>query len=292
MRPRIATAALTVTVLTALFAGCTPASPTDPADPTRSAVSTQVEPAFKVAATAPAPTPVPVPPASTADRSLLPVVDPFAVTPWALDGASDPPAEQLAHIGPNGAITYAAPGGEPLGLILSQTLSDVSVAPVYAVAHGGAWLRVGLTSRRNLPGEGPVNGGTAWIHSGDVASLTPVTTRVTVSLSTRTLTITEAGVVTYATEVAVGAPATPTPVGATFLVSRWSEDSHTPQIASLSFHSEVLVTYRGDPGVIAVHTFRGATTGAVSNGCVRIPDDAWAHLSALPLGTPIEIMEA
>jgi len=299
VKQRIVTATLAVTVLGVLVAGCgapagvvapattttaisSPApSPAATADPTTAPVPVQVPP------TAPAPAPLPAAP----DRSLLTVVDPFAVTPWAVDGSGDPPADQLAHIGAIGAVTYATPGGPPLGLIPGRTLSDLTVVPVHEVSAGGAWLRVGLTSRLALPGEGPVNGATGWIHVGDVASLTLITTRVTVDLTTRTLTITEADAVTYRTEVAVGAPASPTPVGTAFLVSRWTEGSATPQIAALSFHSESLATFKDDPAVTAIHTYRGPTRGDVSHGCIRIPDPAWAQISALPLGTPIEITE-
>ena len=291
MKQRIVTATLAVTVLGGLVAGCAPAVVAPATNPP--AVSSPAPPAAATVepTTAPAPAPIQVPLPATPDRSTLPLIDPFAITPWAVDGTADPPAEQLAHIGTTGAVAYATPGGEPLGLILSQTVSDASVVPVHEVAYGGAWLRVGLTSRRSLPGEGPVNGATGWIHADDVASLGPITTRVTVNLSTRTLTITEAGVETYSTEVAVGAPDTPTPTGQTFLVSRWTEDSATPQVAVLSFHSEVLATFNGGPGVTSIHTFRGATTGAVSHGCVRIPDSAWQAVSALPIGTPTTITE-
>lgn len=261
-----------------------------------STTATSPEPAPTItAAPSPAVTaaPVVVPQASeVADRSALLVIDPWALTPTAPPDAGTSTILQLAHVTADiGALVYDSPGGAVLGVLASRTLSDGTVLPVVESAYDGAWLRVQLSSRLNLPSVGAVNGATGWVTAGAV-ELSPVTQSVRVDLASLTASVLDAtGVVTYTTPVGIGAAATPTPTGRGFLLSRWTESGYTPRVAAVSLHSTVLDSFDGGPASAAFHTVAGLrSAGAVSNGCLRLPSDAaFDVFEALPIGTPISI---
>ena len=99
----------------------------------------------------------------------------------------------------------------------------------------------------------------------------------------------------FDTPVAVGKPATPTPVGR-FFVDVWLPNPGGPTarfLLSVSGFSEVLKSFAGGRGQIALHGWSDPSVMGrnVSNGCIRMRNDDIRHLSELaPLGTPVEII--
>ena len=288
-----------VVMLLAAFtlAGCSSTSVTPPpvaASSTMAAATTSppvVAPVPVVPVRQLPPEPVPVPAAWVGDRASLTWVDSWAVTPDAPIVQPDVAPAQLAHIAPIGAVVHVTPGGVVIGWLPALALTDPTVTPVLATAHGGAWLQVMLPSRAHLPEEGAVNGAAGWIHLDDVTELSPVAATVLVDLTAQTLTVLDAaGAPTLSTSVAVVRPDAPTPLGWSFVVGSWEEDSVTPSVVALSMHSETLAEFDGEDAVTAVHRYRGATNGAVSSGCVRVPDSAWVAVGTLPVGTPVLVV--
>jgi len=97
----------------------------------------------------------------------------------------------------------------------------------------------------------------------------------------------------------VGAPATPTPVGlfAVYELDRQADPSGFlgPWVVQLTAFSNVLESFGGGPGRVALHGRGGSSLNdplgsARSHGCVRIDNSnvAWLARVAVP-GTPVRI---
>jgi L,D-transpeptidase catalytic domain len=148
-----------------------------------------------------------------------------------------------------------------------------------------AWYRVMLPLKPN--------GQTGYVRARDV-SLRALKNRVVVDLSTRRLTVFERGKSVFATKVAIGARATPTPVGSFYVNQRFRDDPagvYGWAAIGISAFSEVL---HGWPqgGPVALHgTNRPSLLGLpVSNGCIRMSNAAVRRLWALaPTGTPVRV---
>ena len=116
------------------------------------------------------------------------------------------------------------------------------------------------------------------------------------SLADHKLTLLKNGVVQFDAPAATGTGDTPrrrapssTPIRST---SRHQPGTGYGVFAiGLSGHSNVLQTFAGGDGQIAVHgTDDTGTIGqSVSHGCVRVDNDVILKLSTLPLGTPVVI---
>ena len=226
-----------------------------------------------------------------ASRADLDLIDPWSVTPGAPEDDGSGTVESIVQLAPKGAVVHAAPGRDVIGLLPGITLMDDTAIPV--TDRDGGWLRVMLPSRLSLPSEGGVvNGATGWIHVSDVADLVPRTHDVVVDLVAHTVTVNGPdGSVTVPTR--HGAPESPTPPGRTYVASRWTEESSTPQVAALGSHSPTLDAFGDGPAVVAIHAYTGETTqGVGSNGCIRLHPDDWvrAGMDALPIGTPVSIV--
>jgi lipoprotein-anchoring transpeptidase ErfK/SrfK len=139
------------------------------------------------------------------------------------------------------------------------------------------------------------NGSTGWVHASDV-TLTANPFHIVVSLSGRTITVTNARSVIYTGPVAVGAPETPTPTGNYYLYVLLQAPDPTgpygPYAYGLSSHSDALATFDGADAEIGLHGNNDASVLGqdVSHGCVRMDNDAITMLSKqLPLGTPVDV---
>jgi lipoprotein-anchoring transpeptidase ErfK/SrfK len=153
--------------------------------------------------------------------------------------------------------------------------------------QGRLWLRVRLPVRPN--------GAEGWIP-GDHAVIRRNAWRVEVSTARRLAVVLRDGRVVRRLPVGVGAPATPTPHGL-FAVS---EKFATTQrgvgrwVLALTAHSEVLRSFAGGPGLVALHGRSGRGLPPVrshrSKGCVVFEnaDTAWL-MRTLPPGTPVLI---
>ena len=162
-----------------------------------------------------------------------------------------------------------------------------SATVLLATARKGSWYRVTLPTRPN--------GSTGWVRTRDV-SLYPVHDQVRVDLAARTLTWTRDGQVVLETSIAIGAPDTPTPVGAFYVTDLLdnADDAgpYGPYALGLSAHSDRLSEFAGGDGQVGLHgTDAPWSIGQdVSHGCVRVPNDVVTRLAtSLPLGTPVTV---
>lgn len=179
---------------------------------------------------------------------------------------------------------YNAPDGEPFAKVRPRQYGDTWL-PVIDRAPG--WLRVLLPSRPN--------GSTGWVVADQV---TQATSRylVRVHLASRTLELFEDDTLSDSWRVAVGASATPTPTGRTFVLGQFSDpnQSFSPVIIPLGTHSDSLDSYGGGPGTVALHGWSDTSVfgQAVSHGCIRVPAEALEALRTVPLGTAVLIDDA
>lgn len=126
-------------------------------------------------------------------------------------------------------------------------------------------------------------------------NLRVVRARIVVDLSARRLAVYDRGRVAFATTTAIGAAATPTPLGRFYINQRFREpDPNGPYgwaAIGISAFSEVLTGWpQGGP--VAIHgTNRPYLLGMpVSNGCIRVSNEAIQRIWRLaPTGTPVLI---
>jgi lipoprotein-anchoring transpeptidase ErfK/SrfK len=150
------------------------------------------------------------------------------------------------------------------------------------------WLHVYLPTRPN--------DATGWIKTDDVTVSAPLEYQVKVTLADHKLTLLKNGVVQWDAPAAIGTGDTPTPTGTFYFTDPLDLHSQPGTgygvfAIGLSGHSNVLQTFAGGDGQIAVHgTDETGTIGqSVSHGCVRVDNDVIMKLAPLPLGTPVVI---
>ena len=195
-------------------------------------------------------------------------------------------------------VAYAAVVNRPLaafrtpghGRIARFGLRNVNgvdtVFAIRGISCDARWLRVQLPLRPN--------GATGWIPAGRVDRFA-VGTRIVVDVSERTVRFYKDGRLVLRSRAAVGAPATPTPLGRYYVNQRLVPDDpggpFGPGAIGISAFSPVLTGW-AQGGPVAIHgTNEPWSIGrAVSNGCIRIPNDVdrllFAQASA---GTPVII---
>ncbi|MBK6855391.1 MAG: L,D-transpeptidase [Microthrixaceae bacterium] len=163
------------------------------------------------------------------------------------------------------------------------------LAVVFQVLEEGPeYLKVRVSSRPN--------GLEAWIKR-DQVTLRHVPNHVLVEVGARRVTVFNGDEILLQEPVAVGKDRTPTPLG-NFFVDGIVELANTTgsygsHQVSVSGFSEELKSFQGGNGQIALHgTNRPELMGQpVSNGCVRMTNDAIARLAWLaPTGTPVQIV--
>jgi lipoprotein-anchoring transpeptidase ErfK/SrfK len=141
------------------------------------------------------------------------------------------------------------------------------------------------------------NGSVGWVREADV---TPGSTTyaIKISLSQHKLTLTESDNFVLEAPIIVGKSETPTPVGKYYITDPVDLQSrpngaYGAYALGISGYSEVLKTFNGGPGQIAVHggAFEGQLGTDVSNGCIRVLNDVILQIATtVPLGTPVEIV--
>ncbi|MGH3585450.1 MAG: L,D-transpeptidase [Pseudonocardia sp.] len=174
-----------------------------------------------------------------------------------------------------------APDGRPIARVETTQFGDTWL-PVLAEQPG--WVQVLLPSR-------PASS-TGWIRADDVErARTPFV--IQVHLGSKTLELVRDGDVVEQWSVGVGKEDTPTPTGRTFLLGAFADESqnYSPVILPLGTHSPTHDTYGGGPGTVAIHTWPTADVfgAAISDGCIRVPQDALDQLAEVPLGTLVII---
>jgi hypothetical protein len=186
---------------------------------------------------------------------------------------------------------YDAPGAtEPTGSLPNPTVEHVPLAFLVKQHGPPGWLQVQIPRRPN--------GSLAWIHAEDVG-LRGVDNRIVVEVGARQLTLYKGTTneVLLQAPVAVGTSATPTPLGDFYvdIIVRITQSGgvYGPYQLSVAGFSDVLQTFGGGPGQIAIHgTNRPDLIGQdVSNGCVRMSNDNIVALQPMaPVGTPVQIV--
>jgi len=153
--------------------------------------------------------------------------------------------------------------------------------------RGEGWLRVRLPGRPN--------GHTGWISAKGTRA-TETDWRIRVSLSTRRVTVSNAGRVARRFRAVVGKPSTPTPRGVFFVeeaVALSSDEAGGPYALATSARSNALQEFDGGPGQIALHgtnNLTGALGSAVSHGCIRVGTRAVSWLARrLGAGVPVVV---
>ncbi len=175
------------------------------------------------------------------------------------------------------------------------TLANVNgfrqVLAVLGVHSGSSckadWFRVELPV---LP-----NGTTGWVRAWAVQTYR-VHSRIVVNVSQRRLRLFRSGKLALETRVAVGASATPTPLGRYFVDERYvlpdARGPFGPNALGISAHSDALKDVWVEDGPIGIHgTNEPSSIGqAASHGCVRVANDVMTRLFSLaPAGTPVII---
>jgi lipoprotein-anchoring transpeptidase ErfK/SrfK len=148
------------------------------------------------------------------------------------------------------------------------------------------WYRVQIPVRPN--------GSTAFVRAAALDVQT-VATRIEVDESRRNLTLFRAGKPVLAATVAIGSPATPTPIGRFYVNQRLipadTSGPYGPGAVGISAFSNVLTGW-AQGGPVAIHgTNEPWSIGhAVSNGCIRLPNATLERLFRLAVaGTPVII---
>jgi hypothetical protein len=186
---------------------------------------------------------------------------------------------------------YRRPGHAPIRRFALLNVNGVStvfsvLAERVDVTCRPTWLHVQLPIRPN--------GATGWVRAADV-STEHVHTRILVDLSERRVRLYRNGDLVLSSSVAIGSPATPTPLGRYYVNQRLVPTDPTgpygPRAIGISAFSPVLTGW-AQGGPIAIHgtNQRWSIGHDVSNGCIRVPNDVIRRLfAATPPGTPVVI---
>jgi hypothetical protein len=191
----------------------------------------------------------------------------------------------------HGAVAYRTPGG---AVIARFGPKNVNGYPTYFGILGkrrsadcrSQWYRVQLPIRPN--------GAVGYVRASSL-ELEQVDLRIEVDLSRRQLTLFRSGRRVLRATVAVGSSATPTPIGRYYVNQRLvpldKSGPYGPGAIGISACSPVLTGWvQGGP--VAIHgTNEPWSIGrAVSNGCIRLPNETLSRLFAIvPAGTQVII---
>lgn len=151
------------------------------------------------------------------------------------------------------------------------------------------WLHVLLPVRPN--------GANGWVKASDV-TLGSSDYEIKIELGAHHLTLYKLGQKVLESGTVIGKDKTPTPPGTFFITDpidlRTKPNTGYGMYAlGISGYSDVLTSFKGGPGQLAVHgTSNPDEVGKdISNGCVRVPNDAILQLALqAPLGTPVTIV--
>lgn len=184
---------------------------------------------------------------------------------------------------------YDAPDGtvvESLGPYATYG-SPRTLLAVGDIGSVAGWLEVQLPERWGHE--------YGWVRLSDV-TVSEITTRIDVYLDERELDVTADGEVVMTVPVAIGEPATPTPLGLLYVTERIQVTTprsvYGPYVLALSGYSDSFTSFRGGKPQLAIHgTNAPSSIGlAASNGCVRVANETiTALVDIVPLGTPVEV---
>lgn len=164
-----------------------------------------------------------------------------------------------------------------------QRLTIVHATRAVTDAEGREWVQIALQMRPNNT--------KGWALLDSVA-LYPTRKRIVVDLSSRTLKLYSGNRVLVSTrKVGIGKRATPTPLGYYYVAAgyRLSSRAYGAWALETSAYSPTLTDWPGG-GKVGIHgtSNPGILPGAVSHGCVRVPNAIILRLKRLaPVGTAI-----
>ena len=193
------------------------------------------------------------------------------------------------------APVYSKPGGRKAFSVARMDTSWTGSTAVLLIARsatdstGRLWLKLMLPVRPN--------GSAGWILA-EHARIATTSARVEVSTRARKLRLRRGGRILFTTRVVVGKRSTPTPHG-NFAIYERADSPKGSNVGPFALHltafSNVLQSYDGGPGRIAIHGRSGSLLAdplgsARSHGCVRLSNSALKLLArfAKP-GTPVSI---
>ena len=207
-------------------------------------------------------------------------------------------ARLCAQLPPAADVSYAAVVRRPLvafrrpgsGRIARFGLVNVNGVDMLFAVRGiscdARWLHVQLPLRPN--------GVTGWVRADRVRRIA-VRTRIVVDLSERAVRFYKRGKLVLQSRAAIGAAATPTPLGRYYINQRLIPSDpggpFGPGAIGISAFSPVLTGWT-QGGPVAIHgTNEPWSIGhAVSNGCIRVPNAVDRKLFwQAPAGTPVII---
>jgi lipoprotein-anchoring transpeptidase ErfK/SrfK len=151
------------------------------------------------------------------------------------------------------------------------------------------WLNVLLPVRPN--------GASGWIKASDV-TLGTSDYEIKIELGAHKLTLFKLAQPILESGTVIGTDKTPTPLGKFYItdpvdLQKNPNTGYGVFALGISGYSDVLTSFKGGPGQIAVHgtSNPGQVGQNISNGCVRVPNDVIMQLAMqTPLGTPVTIV--
>jgi hypothetical protein len=188
-------------------------------------------------------------------------------------------------------LAYRRPGRAPFARFGLKNVNGVAtvfgvVGKVVGRSCRPTWYHVELPMRPN-GASGYVRAASLWV--------TKVRTRIEVDVSARRLTFFRRGRPILRSPIAVGAQATPTPIGRFYVNQRLiptdTSGPYGPGAIGISAFSNVLTGWT-QGGPVAIHgTNEPSSIGrAVSNGCIRLPNPVLRRVfRATPAGTPVVV---
>jgi len=202
--------------------------------------------------------------------------------------APQPPVSVVAQAGSGGVDVYQAPGDPTPWQTLPGTRALGGPQVLLVVDRIYDWLQVALPIRPN--------GTTGWIRASDV-TLSTHDYRIVVQESAHVITFYHGFDVIDQEPIAVGKQATPTPGGhfytTDFVKVANPYGPYGPYAFGLSGFSDVLTSFAGGPGQLAIHgTNEPWVLGHdASHGCIRMSNAGITRMAQiLPLGVPVTVL--
>ena len=202
------------------------------------------------------------------------------------------PVPAYTHLAapPGDVATYDKPNGTKIG-VAGHWYGYEQTFPIVGSQQG--WLKIRLPERPN--------GKTAWIKSNYV-KITRTPYRIVIRRGSTNLTLYKDGYPQMTFPVGLGVPKTPTPLGNFYLgvIEHDTGAAYGPFQLDSTGHSEAIQSWQGTgDAIIAIHgpinkksdQQIGSKGTYISNGCVRMHRADLQRLAAVPIGTPIDIVQ-
>lgn len=245
------------------------------------------------------PSPSPSPPArypadaAGYDVAALPAAQVYSVIP-ALPLDPDPGGAVLSLTASAAAPSvpvFPEPGSPPVAQLPQSQAHDGTAVPV--IEQHPHWVKVLLPARAGLPSDGVVGQTTGWLRTSDV-TLSDNPYLVTVNIAAGTIVVTESGETVHENSgFGFGTPATPTPIGRTFVMTVFTDPAATytrgNPTTALAVQSPTLDGFGGASVAVTAFHYHDARSGPISNGCIRVDAATAQYLAGLPLGTPVVV---